>query len=132
MDEQAELSARDNMQAEEDYELFMQELDADKEMRGTVNLYTSTRKKGAANQRAVDDADSEGAVGDNYDDDDDVRLDELLDGLELSGVAGGGGASNIVESSLLSAEDAAKVAAVALDTEGFNAATFDPKDFKFT
>lgn len=128
MDEQEALSARDNQQAEEDYELFLQELDADREMRGTVNLYKSKSGKSGATRRDGDDS-SDMAVGEaGYDDDEDVRLDELLDGMSLR--------SDLVvtESTVLTAEEASRVPAVPLEdvTEGFNVATFDPKDYKFT
>jgi hypothetical protein len=128
VDEQEALSARDNQQAEEDYELFLQELDADKEMRATVNLYKHKGGKSGGGGRDGDDA-SDVAVGEAaYDDDEDVRLDELLDGMTLRADPGVG------ESAVLTAEEAARVPAVPLEEEtaGFNAATFDPKDYKFT
>ena len=145
VDEQEALSARDNMQADEDYELFLQELDADKEMRGTVNLYsnpatkkmaaTSSRRaaervSGTSTARGEDgDADSDMAVGEG-EDEEEVRLDELLDGLQLRQEGSDVDGEDIA---VLTAEQATVVPAVELDlADGFNEASFDPKDFKFT
>lgn len=61
-----------------DEEDFLRELDADREMRGQVNLYKAetTKKDDDAMDDAMDD--------DDGDDDQQVQLDELLDGLVLN------------------------------------------------
>lgn len=68
---------KDAAEDDEDEEDFMQEVEADREMRGNMNLYKSelvARKADAMN------AETE---GDEDDDDQRIKLDELLDGLAL-------------------------------------------------
>jgi len=67
--------------AEMDEEDFMQELEADREMRNNVNLY----KADHVVKKLVENPDSKMSNADEDDDDDDqqVQLDELLDGLVL-------------------------------------------------
>jgi nonsense-mediated mRNA decay protein 3 len=77
--------------ADNDEEDFMQEVEADKEMRSNMNVYRSeTYKKKAENPESMDTeagAEADGDDGDDDDDEDDddqkIRLDELLDGLAL-------------------------------------------------
>ena len=71
------LARQDQERAERDYELFLQELEEDDELRQTINLY----KSGAAAPGAAGGA----AADDDMDDDDvapEVGLDELLDELD--------------------------------------------------
>jgi nonsense-mediated mRNA decay protein 3 len=81
-------TAKNAAEAEDmDEEDFMQEVEADKEMRQNMNVYKSE----AFNKKSVESMDTEGGAdvdGDDADDDDDdddqkIRLDELLDGLAL-------------------------------------------------
>jgi hypothetical protein len=90
---------------EEDFEDFLQQVEGDKEMRGNINLYKTDKDKAkaareakakatavAAAKAAHDGAEAEDedeemdAEGDDDDDEDEeeVRLDELLDDLDLS------------------------------------------------
>ena len=66
---------------DEDEEDFMQEVEADREMRGNMNLYKSDL---AARKADVMNAETEGDEDEEDDDDDQrIKLDELLDGLAL-------------------------------------------------
>jgi nonsense-mediated mRNA decay protein 3 len=75
--------------ADMDEEDFMQEVEADKEMRQNMNVYRSeTFKKAEENPESMDTEVGAEADGDDDDDDDDdddqkIHLDELLDGLAL-------------------------------------------------
>jgi nonsense-mediated mRNA decay protein 3 len=65
-----------------DEEDFMQEVEADREMRQNINLYRSGPTKKQPSTTAGDD-EHENAEEDDHDDDQQVKLDELLDGLAL-------------------------------------------------
>lgn len=77
--------------ADMDEEDFMQEVEADKEMRQNMNVYRSDtfKKETEKNPESMDTGvadEGDGADGDDEDDDDDdqkIRLEELLDGLAL-------------------------------------------------
>eukprot|EP00602_Paraphysomonas_sp_CaronLab_P003746 CAMPEP_0185034032 /NCGR_PEP_ID=MMETSP1103-20130426/23525_1 /TAXON_ID=36769 /ORGANISM="Paraphysomonas bandaiensis, Strain Caron Lab Isolate" /LENGTH=481 /DNA_ID=CAMNT_0027570519 /DNA_START=220 /DNA_END=1666 /DNA_ORIENTATION=+ len=117
-----QLSSRENQAEEADYELFMQELDADKEMRANVNLYkTKAAQRNAQKER-------EERMSDGESDDEDVRLDELLDGLELNEDRR---KVDFEQGEILSSEAAASIPAVPLETQAFDEAQYNPKDFKF-
>ena len=80
-------SQRDLDAKEKDYEDFLQEVAADREMRRNVNVY---KKKGFTGAMPVGvklgDSDAEDGEGDNERiDDEEIRLDELLDDLEIAG-----------------------------------------------
>ncbi|OJA16722.1 hypothetical protein AZE42_12357 [Rhizopogon vesiculosus] len=105
------MGGRDQKKVEEDYELFLQELEEDPELRATVNLYAAkdakmrdatdgVRKKGGQYGMDVDEVDKNQNTATNGDEENaeeeadfpDVRLDELLENfdemaLEESGVA---------------------------------------------
>lgn len=71
-----------------DEEDFLQEVEADREMRTNINLYKvdPTKKKQSAEESAgevMEDGDGV-AFGENDDDDQRIRLEELLDGLALN------------------------------------------------
>jgi nonsense-mediated mRNA decay protein 3 len=73
------MKKKEQDQMEDDEEDFLRELEADKDMRGNVNLYKDPKMAGVA----MVDEDEEV----NEDDDQEIKLDELLDGLDLdSGV----------------------------------------------
>jgi len=87
---QQELTTKEKQAMEDDYEEFMQEIEGDKEMRANIKLYKnqvkdiSNEKGGVTNQQKngnngndVDDED------DDCVDDDEIRLEELLDELEI-------------------------------------------------
>lgn len=67
-------SSRDEAAAENDYERFLQQLESDRDMRRQVNLY----KSGAAPALGDDTMNEEGP------DEEEIQLDELLDGLTLN------------------------------------------------
>lgn len=96
VDEGVGLSAAELKAQEEDYELFMREVETDKELRAKMNLFkkrsTAAALSGGAMQvegaGPADGGGCGGGGGDDDDDDDDengVRLDELLDELALAG-----------------------------------------------
>lgn len=97
------LGGRDQKKVEEDYELFLRELEEDEEMRGAVNLYKAknerpgagsglaggkTRKKGQfdmeVDEGTASEAQGSGATGDEEEEPDfpEVKLDELLDDFD--------------------------------------------------
>jgi nonsense-mediated mRNA decay protein 3 len=170
----------DGAAAEKDYELFLQELEADKEMRANVNLYKAQGGRGKkgmeveademdgglgadaiskaksrkgrsklrrakmdaiadeekkAREKAhaeenMDDSDAENANNDYDDDEEGVRLDELLDEMTLS--AGDAANAEVEAPVVISQEQAAQSAALQLETSGFDPADFAAKPFKFT
>jgi len=191
--------ARDAGAMEEDYEEFLNQLEADKEMRGHVNLYRARNNKAksraaAAKDRkeersaraeggdgggggfsssaggrvgaaagkmemeadmrargaAMQDDDGDDDDGDDGGDDDDerLRLDELLDELDLAdpdgegggaGDGGGGEAGTVALDAseenlrILTAEEAARVAPLQVPSTGFDEADFvPPSQYKFT
>jgi nonsense-mediated mRNA decay protein 3 len=84
----ARAAKRDADEDDMDEEDFLREVEADKEMRGNMNLYKSEvvmKSKGA--EGSVNDEDmstgSNPTVADDDEDDQQVKLDELLDGLVL-------------------------------------------------
>lgn len=133
VDEKAFVSNnRDIAEEEEELEEFLQEIEGDREMRMNMNIY----KKTASSSKAKKSTDaSAGTVamdsGDQDEDEDDddeeaVRLEELLDDLELtSGLASEGGAQ------ILTAAEAASVPQLEIASSGFDLADFDLSALKF-
>ncbi|KAK7043781.1 ribosome-binding protein [Paramarasmius palmivorus] len=88
------MGGRDQKKVEEDYELFLRELEEDPEMREAVNLYKAPvdvkmRSEGAGprkNQYAMDVDEHQGSQEEENDEDEadfpEVRLDELLEGFD--------------------------------------------------
>ncbi len=117
---------------DEDVEEFMQEIEGDKEMRANVKLY---KKQSAAAKAAktVKMAEETGSDDGEDMDEEQVRLDELLDELTLSGYKDehGNEVSMEASSKIMSAEEAARTVAVDIAGTGFEEANFDTKDFKF-
>eukprot|EP00611_Tribonema_gayanum_P012236 TRINITY_DN2286_c0_g1_i3.p1 TRINITY_DN2286_c0_g1~~TRINITY_DN2286_c0_g1_i3.p1 ORF type:complete len:539 (-),score=244.82 TRINITY_DN2286_c0_g1_i3:140-1756(-) len=74
-DREAELSKRDADAHDADYERFMQQLEADKEMRRQVNLFKDLAIGAAAKAGGSDD--------DNEVDEEQIRVEELLDDMRL-------------------------------------------------
>ena len=69
-----------------DEEDFMQEVEADKDMRLNMNLYKSDllkKKSEAQDEDAMNDDDDNDDADEDSDDDQQIKLDELLDGLAL-------------------------------------------------
>lgn len=72
------------------------------------------------------------ATGDDSEDDEGVRLDELLDDLELDfDEAPATDDAAMAESRILTVEEAQGQPTVQLQTSGFDAADYNPKNFKF-
>lgn len=79
---------RDEAAAEKDYERFLQQLESDKDMRRQVNLYKSGLSAAAAKSAAG--ATGDGAMEDVSEmDEEEVRLEELLDGMTLDNADAG-------------------------------------------
>jgi nonsense-mediated mRNA decay protein 3 len=79
----------DERAREKDYETFLQELEGDKELRSHVNLYKKEKRQ---HQTATvksddrdDDEEDDDAVSMNSNDDEAIRLDELLDEMGIEG-----------------------------------------------
>lgn len=136
---------------DDDYELFLQELDGDKEMRTHVNLYKSKKnisaskaknlqilkgrhgnekKSGDEDEEDMEDADAD--ADDEYnEDDEEVKLEELLDSLDLSINDQQNNDENNRDEVILSVEQAAQIPSIPLETAEFDVAQYDPKDYKF-
>jgi hypothetical protein len=181
-----DLSGKELDEHEAEMEEFMQEIDADKELRANINLFkkapkkvstavvgmaasTSTRRRTGAKKGVLATAKRSGAMAstsievddddygednndredNNFDelDEEEVRLEELLDDLELSddmvAAAGMTSANRTTEEEqasmvVLTAEEAARIPAMQIDAAAAAAAgPFDtasqvaPKDYKF-
>jgi hypothetical protein len=77
--------AREKSEYERDYEMFMEELHGDKEMRQRINVY---KKKGTSSGMGDGDGDGEGRSDESDSDhqeldDEEVRLEELLEELNM-------------------------------------------------
>lgn len=146
-------SNRENQNMESDYELFLQELDGDKEMRSHVNLYKATKKSTSATERERNlqllrgrkggkeekgDESEDMEQGENEsdeeeeEDEEEVKLEELLDGLDLA--MNDSSISNALTSEeevILSVEEASRVPSLPLEANEFDVSQYDPKDYKF-
>ncbi len=128
-------NSKDQGEQERDYEEFMQEIEGDKEMRANVRLFKKQqatgadagKKKVAAGGKGMEQEEG-GSEDDAELDDEEVRLDELLDELTL---AGSEHADLEATSKIVTAEEAAQAPAISLEGSGFDAANFAEKDFKF-
>ena len=78
-EDQEEKGTRDKSDYDKDYEMFLEELHGDKEMRQRVNIYKKQpRNKGGADTGNDDDSD-----GNHSMDEEEVRLEELLEDLHV-------------------------------------------------
>lgn len=75
VDEVAPLTHKDQEEMDEEYEEFLQELEADKEMRNKLRIYKKQAPVVAGGGSVMDEEDS---------DTEGVKIDELLDDLVLS------------------------------------------------
>lgn len=85
-DAEAELTKREAATQEEDYERFMQQLEGDKEMRRGINLYKTSNTAGATSTSNAAPGSGENNTTQNEDndvDEEEIRLEELLDDLRL-------------------------------------------------
>lgn len=160
VDERNEGHGKDQQMADdEDLEEFMQEIEADKEMRANIKLFKKSAaaankvntkmpakvnvKKAAAAGKAgkkskhameteedeEDEADDDEGEWEDLDDEE-IRLDELLD--ELTVKSSEEAEVKATSSKILSASDAARVPAMKVESTGFDASSFDASKFKFT
>lgn len=75
---------RDEAAAEKDYERFLQQLESDKDMRRQVNLYKAGPATAGAKSAAETGGDADEKMEDVEEmDEEEVRLEELLDGMTL-------------------------------------------------
>lgn len=125
---------------DQDYELFLQEIDADKDMRNNINLYSTKPKKlllkkneesksrrnnNNNNQDDGDDDDND----ENENDDEEVRLDELLDAMELNEQN-----DEVIQNEgvILSVDEAATIPSIQIETGAeFSVSEIDSKEYKF-
>lgn len=132
VDATEQMSAKESQNMEREYEGFLQELESDKEMRSAINLYKKPTSKSVGAGVRGDAMEEEGSEDE---DEDDIKLDELLNDLDLD--TGGESNNSEVEVSVLTPEEAAKTQSKISLEEGesgdskFDAAHYDPKDFKF-
>jgi len=129
VDAAEQMTTKESHALETEYEGFLQELESDKDMRANINLYKKPSKAAVATGGAS----MEEGSDDGSDDDDDVKLDELLN--ELTFESGEQLENRDVEVSVLTSEEAATVQPKVSLEDGsstvFDAAHYDPKDFKF-
>jgi hypothetical protein len=108
----------------DDYEEFLQEVAGDKEMRNNMNIYRARRpKKAKAGVPA-----EENSTNDEMDiamdsDEEAIRLEELLDDLELS--------EDLESATILSPEQSQAMPSINLPSTGFEINDVNLKDFKF-
>lgn len=76
-------AVRDEAAAERDYERFLQQLESDKDMRRQVNLYKSSAARAAKGDAAMTPNDETALDDAEGMDEEEVRLDELLNGMTL-------------------------------------------------
>ncbi|VVT44720.1 uncharacterized protein SAPINGB_P000510 [Magnusiomyces paraingens] len=82
IEDDARVSKNDLDRVERDYEMFLQELEEDRELRGNVNLYKSNQNNLPRNPNSMDDDEDEDEDEGKYDTNaPQVGLDELLDDL---------------------------------------------------
>lgn len=122
-------SARETTNEDGDYEHFMQEVEADKAMRSQMKLFSRHRKQAASG------ADEKMEAGEEHNDDDEfIRLEELIDEIDISGDASVNVDADI---RILSSEEAQRTTKLNISSPGeagtlFDESTFDPDAFKFT
>lgn len=125
------MSSKEAVAMEKEYEGFLQELEGDKDMRAAINLYKKQDVKAAAAAGGEGGMEEE-SDGDD-DNEDDVKLDELLSDLTIERDTAG--ETDDREVSVLTADQAALTQPKVSLEEGsdtvFDAAHYDPKDFKF-
>eukprot|EP01041_Mallomonas_annulata_P004550 gene4550-9029_t len=142
VDEQL-LNSKEIETAETDMEMFMQELEADKSMRNNINLYkknqnkkgmTNTTSKSKDNNQSMDVTDNNiDGDDDEEPDEDDIKLEELLDDMTLSDAVLDPDSIRV-----LSADEIANAASTSvllesgISTNEFDHSGYDVNKFKFT
>lgn len=139
VDEQAVLTDREMEALEGDYEEFLQEIEGDREMRAHVNLYKKNkagkkrdeverRRREAEEARGMEQASGDEGGSDAGDvwDEEQVRLEELLDELELDA----GMAEEDLQARFASPEEAATAGLdLSAGASGFEPAMQEPEAF---
>lgn len=140
MEDQTAYNEKDVALMEEDYEVFLQEVEGDKEMRVNMNLYKSKKTNVNANANVHVNVDNDNQqnptsnasistdiLEDEEDEDDEaIRLEELLDELELNEI------DEVLPSmKILSHKEAENATTIDITTSGFDIADVDPKSFSF-
>lgn len=117
-----EMNKKEHIDYEQDMENFMEQLESDKEMRSQVNLYKKKLQK----------ADSENCKNLDEIDEEEVRLDELLDDMSLNEELASENVNN-AEIQVLSLSDANNSTALNLNFEQteFDVSRFEIQQFKF-
>lgn len=121
-------SNRETAAEDEDYEHFMQEVEGDRAMRSQLKIYG--RNKKPTDAAAMETTDSGADDDDEY-----IRLEEMISEVTIS--AGSDGAEAASEARILTAEEAELSSRLNISSPGeagtpFDEATFDPSTFKFT
>ena len=120
-DMRARSSKKDAEMDDVDEEDFMREVEADKEMRKNMNIYKSEIVKNKDDDEAMGDEEENQKDGDDeedVEDDQEVKLEELLDGLVLDQGPDAGDNNNKIDTSKMTDEEAWE----ALQGEGEKAA----------
>lgn len=118
------MSAAEQAAHEADYESFLEELDGDREMRSKLNLYKRTDLK--ARRSDVMEVEGASEATPKGLDEDEVRLDELLDDLALVE-----GRDEVPELDEEACEENAVAPPSPLQDTMFDASKFDPAQMKF-
>lgn len=106
---------------DDDYEEFLQEVAGDKEMRTNINVYRAKRQK---NPKANTSTQSEEKSMNDMDSDEEaIRLDELLDELDLS--------EDLESATIISPEQSLTTPSINPPSSGFDITDVNMKDFKF-
>jgi hypothetical protein len=127
-EDDAMMTHKEQLTADLDREEFMQELEGDKEMRVNVNLYkndklSSRMKKSNHMGEGMVSDDKSGVDKDEESDDEVIKLDELLDSLEIN--------EDLLAGQILSAEEAANIPGLSIPSSGFDPVDIDVSSFKF-
>lgn len=130
-----QVSNKDSEAINEDYEEFLQELETDKEMRTKVNLYKKKvdvkpkKKKNIVpvTQQVTNKMDEDEDNWEDIDDEEAIKLEELLEELDLEND------EDLCRENLkvFSPTEAAIIPKIELVTSGFDLADVDLNEFKF-
>ena len=130
-----QLTSKDEMLIEEDYENFLQEVAGDKEMRFNMNLYkTKTNKKdNKMNENIENNNENNNQLNetneindiDDIEDEEAIKLEELLDEMALND------SYTINDNKIFTTEEAANIPTMIIETNGFAPADVDLTSLKF-
>eukprot|EP01038_Epipyxis_sp_PR26KG_P009414 gene9414-12680_t len=118
--ERAELTRKEQEEQDEDHEAFMQELEGDRELRATINLFKKQKQRGGMPIKKMDFSKGLKSKGKH---------------MDLLGDDNGANppiSASISEIMVLTSEQAANIPAIQLEQNSeFDESNFHPKDFKF-